>query len=142
MARKVMRTIADRKNEISNELLSTQPMLTDDFTYGTMNQTKDIIADRIMDEDKMEDINEELVMEENIIQPSDTTRRESSPLEECACGIGEHSAKMLRKEQEELSERYPVQNAVSTNQPVEYTVDEIQDSVDEINPDSGTRERG
>lgn len=55
MSSKVMRTISDVKSEIEEELLSTQPLLTDDYTYGNVDEVKETLGDGLPDAEDLEE---------------------------------------------------------------------------------------
>jgi len=59
---KVFRTLSDVHNEIRSEALSQQPLLTDDYTYDTVNERRKDIEDGFNDVnetlDEMSDTNE------------------------------------------------------------------------------------
>jgi len=55
MSRKVMRTIGDVRNEIREDLLSTQPLLTDGYTYGNVNDVKETLGDGLPDAEELEE---------------------------------------------------------------------------------------
>lgn len=55
MARKVMRTISDVRDEIRGEALSTQPLLSNDYTYGNIHQVEESIDNILPEEPILED---------------------------------------------------------------------------------------
>ncbi len=120
---KFMRTIADRRDEVSKENLSTQPLLTNDYTYGNIQDTSENISNKIPDFTDVANIDNDNTTQ----KPEERTRKDMKATSKI--------------EMDKLKEKYPVQQVCDISQ-TQFTVDEIQDSVDEINPDSGTRERG
>ncbi len=113
-----MRTIADRKDEIRSEALSTQPLLTNDYTYGNINDTSERISDKIADD------------EEAVEEVADSIKQDKKNLKPTS-----------RTEMDKMKEKYPVQQIAENGKEI-FTVDEIQDSVDELTVGSDTRERG
>jgi len=52
---KVMRTISDVRDEIRGETLSTQPLLTNDYTYGNIIDRRENLEGALPDQEKLEE---------------------------------------------------------------------------------------
>ena len=74
---KIMRSISDRSKEVRGESLSTQPLLTDGYTYGNINEVRENISSKIPDEESLESLEE--TIQENLNMKRKKTSEKKSP---------------------------------------------------------------